>query len=354
MVPLDGKRTKRDRIIVVLVSLTILAVFGVLAVRQRVKRMETSAPRPLYVSTVSPERADIRRTMVFASALDAQSSITVIPRISGSIIELLKEEASEVAPGELLARIDPEPYRLKMQAAESAWLLAESSYNRIKNLGSGASRQQLDEAAAYRDSAKSTYELARMQFEYSEVRSPVGGVVMARFADEGDLAAPDQPLFLIGNDDSLRAEVRIPEKHWPVFNEAEDLRVSLNLPGAGPESGIPAEILRISPSISPADRTFSITCGMNREDVDWPLGSRIQATFVLSEKKDTWSLPAKAVGSDHTLWRVKEEDSTTLQLELPPGINDGRRIEIPESWSEFTFVLAGGHRLRNEMIVSTE
>ncbi len=349
-----SSRAFRDGLIVIIFSITLLAVMSVLAVRYSSRQRQTVPPRPIFVMTVAPERAYLRRTLSFSSTLDAESSVSVMPRVSGSITGILVEEATVVAPGDLLARIDPEPYRLEMKAAESAWLLAESSYTRIERLysGSGASRQQLEEAAASRDAAKSSFELARMQFEYSEVRAPVGGVVLSRFAEEGGLAMPGQPLFVIGNDDSYRVVVRVPEKHWAEFENPGAIQVQVDLPGSSGNRKVPARILRLSPAISPADRTFRVTCAVERSAVSWPLGTRLNAVFTLREKENTWSLPLKAIGADSSLWWVDRKESTAHITEAPGSLRDDSRLEIPEAWSDRIFVLEGQHRLRENMPVT--
>ena len=344
----------RDRLIVLLVISVILILFVILWVRYKFTPDPEPERRPIPVSTVQPVISDLREELVLSAVLEAERTIIIVPKVAGTILEILAEEGAVVTEGEILAHIDPEPYLLELQAAESAWLLADSSLSRINRIheSSGASRQQLDEARAARDAAYSTYELARMRFSYSDIRSPVSGLVLRRFSDSGNLASPEQPLFVVGDDADPQVKVRIPEKYWHSFTEPGSIKVLVSFPAGGDETILESELLRVSPSISPEGKTFEVTCSVPTDGNSWPIGARMRVEIILSEKKNSWSLPLRSQSGDGGIWIVDSDSFTVSRLDDPGIFRDNERFAVPAEWAGGIFVLDGHHLLQEGQIVT--
>ena len=344
---------KRDGIILSVMALAVLLGFGAFRFFRNSRAESVRAEVPVYVSTVRPEKADISERLVLPAFLETERMVSVIPRVAGPLIEVLVEEGAAVSKGQLLARIDSEPYLLELRAAESSWLLARSSLERVKRLyeGAGASRQQLDEAQASHDAAYSSYELARMRLGYAEIESPISGTVLASYGETGNLVSMSSPLFLVGDTGEPRADVRVPEKHWDKFLSPDSVRVIMRRSPDDEGSALNGFVLRVSPSISPADKTFGVVCVPETPDggIIWPVGTRLDVEFVINEKVDAWSLPAGALAGDGVFWRV--DNSVVSRLDPGGLFGDGRRIMIPAEWADGLFVLDGHHRLRNGQTV---
>lgn len=345
--------TNRDRLIVLISVTVFLSIFILLWMRKNFAAEEPYTPPPTSVSTVRPERADLGESLTVTAVLDAERTVAVVPRVPGTILEIAVEEGQMVSEGDLLARIDSEPYLLELQAAESAWLLAESSLARTERLynSSGASLQQLEEAETGRDAALSSYRLAQIRQSYAEVRSPIDGVVLARYSDIGALASAEFPLFSVGDDGNPQVKARIPEKHWNSFHNPRPAKVLIHRPGDAESPAVEATILRISPGISPMDKTFEVTCALHPDTVEWPLGSRLSVEFILSERVNTWSLPIRALTGDGGLWWVDDMNSIARRIEGGTLYSDGTHIALPEDWAQRTYVLEGHHRLREGQLV---
>ncbi len=349
--PMKGSRT-RDRIIVLVSVFAFVTIILFIWIREKMAPEPIAPVRPVTVSAIRPELSDLYDTLVISATLDAEKTVAVVPRVPGTILEIVVEEGETVQKGDLLARIDSEPYILELQAAESAWLLAESSLLRVERLfsSSGASQQHLDEARANRDAAMSSYKLAKMRNDYAELRSPIDGVVMARYSDTGAMASTGFPLFTIGDDANPRIRIRLPEKHWDQFQNPDTVQVRISRFGDKAGS-LQAKILRVSPGISPIDKTFEVVCALDPYSVHWPLGARLSVEFVLTERLDVWSLPARALNGKGSLWWVDSENLVARQQSDVNLYTDGSRIALPDEWSDRLFILDGHHRLKEGQAV---
>ncbi|RKX75599.1 MAG: hypothetical protein DRP60_08585 [Spirochaetes bacterium] len=310
--------------------------------------------RPIPVSAVRPELHDLRNEITLTGVLEAERMVTVVPKVSGTILGISFDEGDEVTEGDILARIDSEPYLLELKAAESVWLLADSSLSRLNRIkdSSGVSLQQLDEAKASRDAAYSRYELAKMKFGYAEIKAPVSGLLLKRFSDSGNSASPEYPLFLIGDNGNPRVKVHVPEKYWENFTRPESIKALVSYPAGGDERIREFKIIRISSSISPDDKTFEVICSIDAKDNPWPIGAGMRVIFVLAEKSNIWSLPLRALSADGNLWQINPDNQKVIRIHLNDVFRDKERFSIPEGMSGGLYVLDGQNLLQDGQLVT--
>jgi len=127
----------------------------------------------------------------------------VMPRVSGMLLQGLSNEGALVKKGDLLFRIDPEPFEIQVAQANAGLLnaravlkQAEAELKRVQTLrrSSAASQSDLDTAEANRDVAKAQVAAADAQLKeaklnqsYTYVRSPLDGRVGKAEVTEGNL-----------------------------------------------------------------------------------------------------------------------------------------------------------------------
>lgn len=145
------------------------------------------------VPVVSVSTADIPVTMDFVGQTYGKSDIQIEARVNGYLNGIYFAEGTAVRRGELLYIIEPAP--LKTQVAEANARLADAhatriqaqrNFNRIKPLAevNAVSKSELDAATASLASAEAAVESARsglayskIQLGYTEVRSPIDGII---------------------------------------------------------------------------------------------------------------------------------------------------------------------------------
>jgi HlyD family secretion protein len=129
-------------------------------------------------------------------------TVSIGAHVSGPVTEVNVEAGDRVAAGELLARIDPEPFRARVAAAEArqakAAALAEESgkqlqrKEKIYDRGLSAKRDleiaqrdaKRDRAA--REAAKAEKRVARTELAYTRITAPMDGVVISRHIEPGE------------------------------------------------------------------------------------------------------------------------------------------------------------------------
>ena len=214
-----------------------------------------AAPPP-KVTVATPAERDITSYFDATGNTAAVNSVDLVARVQGFIQEISYTDGDFVKKDTLLFTIEPEPYRLKLLAAQAAEAgsqatlkQAEAEYKRQAELASKqfASQAVLDQAEATRDSARANLQQAQTNTQqaainlgYTKVTAPFDGRVSARQVSLGQLVGASSPTVLatIVEEDPIYVDFTVSER--------DVLEVRSNLAAAGKTQadvlGMPVEV----------------------------------------------------------------------------------------------------------------
>ena len=173
---------------------------------------------PAY-RTATVERGTIKSTISATGTLGAVRTVQVGTQVSGQVAAIYVDFNGRVRKGQLLARIDPTLQQQAVQDAEAGLersqaqlTQAQAEYQRNKQLFDekvitasefGAVQSTFSVQQANVKSAQIALDKARQNLAYTNIYSPIDGVIVERNVDVGQtvaasLSAPQ--LFLIAND----------------------------------------------------------------------------------------------------------------------------------------------------------
>jgi RND family efflux transporter MFP subunit len=215
-----------------------------------------AAPPPPKVTVATPAERDITSYFDATGNTAAVNSVDLVARVQGFIQEISYTDGDFVKKDTLLFTIEPEPYRLKLLAAQAAGAgsqatlkQAEAEYKRQAELASKqfASQAVLDQAEATRDSARANLQQAQTNTQqaainlgYTKVTAPFDGRVSARQVSLGQLVGASSPTVLatIVEEDPIYVDFTVSER--------DVLDVRSNLAAAGKTQadvlGMPVEV----------------------------------------------------------------------------------------------------------------
>ncbi|KQS61202.1 RND transporter MFP subunit [Rhizobium sp. Leaf371] len=164
-----------------------------------------AAPQAIPVTVATVETRNVATWQTFSGRLEAVGRVQIRPRVAGAIQSVEFREGALVKAGDLLVRIDPEPYKAAVAQAEGQVASAQArlSYasselergERLtsKNVLSDSELAQRSsakaEALAAVQSAKASLHVAQLELGYTDVRAPISGRVGRREITEGNLVA---------------------------------------------------------------------------------------------------------------------------------------------------------------------
>ena len=169
------------------------------------------AATPVVVATLAP--TEVFTWDEFSGRLEAVERVDVRSRVAGQVRSVHFREGALVKEGDLLVRIDPDPYAAQVERAQAQVVAAQArlSYARSERerarllwQESAIARRELDErvngeleADANLRAAQAALTSARLNLGYTEVRAPVSGRVGRLEVTAGNLVAagPGAPVL---------------------------------------------------------------------------------------------------------------------------------------------------------------
>lgn len=300
---------------------------------------EKAAATPLPVEVSAPLTADIFATYRSTTNIASESEAPVLARVSGEVVEILVEEGDAVEEGQVLARLDGERLRLQMLEAKANLEKTRKSYERYVQLHErGLVSASTFEGLKFDMAAlNASYELKRLNYNYTKIRAPIAGVVSSRDIKLGQHVMAGAPAFRITDTSDLVAYLSIPQTELAKISAGDTAKVRVD---AMPELEFDASIARISPTIDPRNGTFRATATIHNDSGDLVPGMFGRFRIAYEKHADALLIPVAA---------LIEEDNETVVYVVYDGLASRRAVEIGIRSDGLVEVLKGLDA--NDMIV---
>lgn len=302
-----------------------------------------AAATPVPVETVTPVRSDIYATYAASASITSDADAPIMARVAGEVVELLVEEGDRVAAGQILARLDGERLRLELLAAKANLERAKKAYKRNTDLHErGLVSSSMYEGLQFDlESLKATYDLKRLNYNYSNIRATISGVVSSREIKPGQSLAVGQVAFRITETKELVAYLQIPQAELAKFEIGHSATVTVaSMPGIDFE----ASIVRISPTIDARNGTFRATAIIDNADGNLAPGMFGRFTIAYEKHANALVIPANALldeDDETTVYVVQDNEVVRRNVEI--GIEESGRIEILAGLLDEDEIVVVGH-----------
>jgi RND family efflux transporter MFP subunit len=378
----------QTRILLLGVSLLLAALFFTAcksdyqaSTRQGQGRGQDTAPRQVKTTVVA--ETPFGETVTANGTLAAYDQTTVSVKVPGRVRAISVDLGSVVTRGQVIATVDSEDYRLRVQQSEASLaqararlgLAPDGTDDRIDPEQTATVRQAravLDEARHNRDraarlveqgiiakaefdSANATFKVAegRYQDAYEEIRNrqgilaqrrselalarqqlkdtavvaPLDGIVQEKRTSIGEFLAAGAPVVDIVKMDPLRLRAEIPERESHTVRPGQDVRVTVE----GDTTVYLGKIMRLSPVIAEQNRVLVVEADVRNNGKLRP-GSFAHAEIVTNDAKMAVTVPTNAI-------------VTFAGIEKVIVIQNGKALEKPITTgrrnAEFTEIMAG-------------
>lgn len=164
---------------------------------------ESLKPENFEISEV--RRGTLTYEVTATGTINPINTVTVGTQVSGIVETVLADYNDDVKKGQVLALLDASTLKETMEKSYASYELAQAkerkaklNYDRIKKLyqdklTSSASLEDAEieykEASANVLSAKADYNIAKKNFEYATITSPVSGTVISKEIEQGQTVA---------------------------------------------------------------------------------------------------------------------------------------------------------------------
>jgi RND family efflux transporter MFP subunit len=171
-----------------------------------------AAPPPPKVTVATPLEQEVSPFFEATGNAAAINTVDLVARVQGFVQAISYTDGDYVKKGTSLFTIEPEPYKLKVEAAKASVMSAKATltqnqaeYARQADLVTRqvASQANYDKALAARDSAQADLQSAQANLQqaeinlgYTEVTAPFDGIVSARQVSIGQLVGANTATVL--------------------------------------------------------------------------------------------------------------------------------------------------------------
>ncbi len=201
--------------------------------------------------------------------------------------------------------------------------------------------QQLKAAAGQLESAKGKYLGAAAQLSYSEIRSPIDGVVADRSLYPGEMAAAGTPLLTLMDTSQVTARAHIPQPEAALLKAGDT--ASITVPGE--ENPVEAKITVISPALDPNSTTVEVWVQAKNPEGRLKPGTSVHVSMVAQTIADALVIPAAGLltGQDGSTSVMQiNADSHARQKKIKVGIRQGNEVQVTEGLQAGDQVVAAG------------
>lgn len=289
---------------------------------------EIQAAIPIPVETAMPTRIDIVATYEATTTIASDADAPVVAKVAGEVVKLLVEEGDPVVAGQVLAELDGERLRLEMLSARANLEQARGEYERYTDLAArGLVSEAMFEGLKYDlEALEATYNLARLNFEYSKIRAPIDGVISSRYVKLGQSIDAADEAFRITDTSELLAYLQIPQGELGKFSAGQAATLKVD---AMPEATYSATIARISPTIDVRNGTFRATAFIDNRSGELAPGMFARFSIAYDRHADALVIPRAAI--------VEEDDQTSVYVVadgavarrvIEVGIESGKLVEV--------------------------
>jgi RND family efflux transporter MFP subunit len=149
---------------------------------------QSQTPPPTAVTVAPVEQKDIVEWSEFTGRTEPVDSVEIRPRTSGYIQEVRFQSGQLVKKGDVLFVIDPRPNQAVFDQRQAVFDQAKSEADRTDKLlkNDAISVEEAGARKARFEEAKANLDAARLDLEYTEVRSPIDGRVSRALLTEGN------------------------------------------------------------------------------------------------------------------------------------------------------------------------
>src|SRR6202043_3624349 len=187
-----------------------------------------------------------------------------------------------------LPRRDLDSAQVALAQARSQYQQAQKQLDDLKNLGE---KQALKSAGGQLSAMTGKYRRAEAQLSYSEIRSPINGVVTDRPLYAGELATANQPLLTVMDLSKLIAKAHIAQSEAPFLKAGNP--AELKVPGM--DEPIEGKVTLVSPALDPGSTTVEVWVEAKKANPNLRPGITVQVAMVAKTVKEAVVVPAAAV-----------------------------------------------------------
>jgi len=307
--------------------------------------------------------SSISRQVVNYGTIKSSDVVNVTPQVSNRITHIYAHIGDTVKTGEVLAKIYDKTYRDQLTQNKAQLAQARSNLYRDslqygreqklykKSLVSDSEFEStratfLNDKAQYA-SAQAAYEQSKQNLDYTDIRSPVFGVVTQRNIAVGNVVTQNETVYQINNLLGLESDLYLPRDDWQQVRVGQKASFFIN---EGSEKVAEGIVTRKSPQLDPTTGLGKVVVSLDKAgnkvspgllcrtviNVETHHHTVVVPNDALVENVQTFIDPESNTIQLHRTYNayVVRHDTLALRKHVKLGIQEGNRVEVLSGLSD--------------------
>jgi multidrug efflux pump subunit AcrA (membrane-fusion protein) len=298
------------------------------AAAQDTKGTYDQAQATYEISTGADLPAEMQKAQLEMQA--AKQMLEAQQKVHDSRQELFQQGA--------LPRKELDQAGVDLTQARNQYEIAQRHLDAMQAIGK---QQTLKSAAGQLESAKGKYLGASAQLSYSEIRSPINGVIADRSLYPGEMAAAGTALLTVMDVSQVIARAHIPQPDAALLKLGDTATIS----APGEDQAVEGKIVVISPALDPNSTTVEVWVQAKNPGQRLKPGTSVELSMLAQTIADALVIPAASLLTAEdggTSIMIAGSDNRAHQKPVKVGVRQGDQVQIVEGVQAGDRVVASG------------
>lgn len=274
----------------VLCIMLAIVLSGVTGCQGRTEKKNLQEAVPVKVMRVKYQ--DLEEIIDYIGNVRAQDEANVYPKVTGKVIEKVKDNGDSIKKGEVICYVDRDEVGFK--------------------------------------------------YERAPVESPLSGTVGRVYVDIGTSVSPDTAVALVVDMDRVKIDLDIPEKYLPSVSIGQEAQISVD---AYPGEIFKGAVNKISPVIDISTRSSPIEIIVENPRHLLKSGMFAKARLAIQKRKNVAVILKEAImGKNSNRYVYVSENNKAALRKIAVGIRQGPYYEVSEGLKEGDLVVVMGQQ----------
>jgi multidrug efflux pump subunit AcrA (membrane-fusion protein) len=246
----------------------------------------------------------------------AREALDAATKLSDSRQQLFKEGA--------LARKMVDEAQVAHAQAKGQFETAQQHLQALQSVGK---QEQMKTAEAQVQAAKGHYDSAQAQVSYSEIRSPIDGVITDRPVYAGEIANAGAPLLTVMDVSKIVARVNLAQ------DQAKNVKVGSDATLTPADGGelVTGKVTIVSPAADPNSTTVQVWVVADNADQRLRAGQAVHVSIVAATLDGATLIPASAVlpnAEGETIVLIVDDKNIAHEKVVQIGVREPEMVQI--------------------------
>lgn len=310
---------------------------------------ESVVPVKLTPVQIVTRAEPIGASGLLSSAEEARLSF----KVGGIINKLYVDEGQTVRKGQLLATLDLTEINAQVGQAQLSVDKTERDMNRVKAMyaDTAATLEQMQNATTGNSVARQNLTIARFNQSYAQIRSSVDGTITRKAMNEGELASPGAPVFVVSgnrrNDWVVR--VGVSDKDWARLRLGNKATVQFDAYPGRPFRGTISELAQAA---DPTNKLYEVEIRIDPNGVRFAPGLFAKVQLTPDQLRTYAVVPVEAIvegnGQQGFVYVLTADKKRVRKQPVQIGFLDGDKVLLSNGLANVKDVITAGSAFLTE------